>query len=50
MWKQEREIWQVEDKRIQDKIKKINADTQAFLKAQTDAKGQKQKMNPTEKA
>ena len=32
MWAKEREIWQEEDKRIQAKIKKINAETVAFLK------------------
>ena len=26
MWKKEREIWQVEDQRLQNKIKKINMD------------------------
>ena len=26
MWKKEREIWQVEDQRLQNKIKKINKD------------------------
>lgn len=32
MWKRERDIWQDEDKRIQAKIKQINAETQQFLK------------------
>ena len=32
MWKKERDIWQEEDKRIQAKIKRINAETVDFLK------------------
>jgi len=31
MWAKEREIWQTEDKRLKEKIAKINADTQAYL-------------------
>jgi len=27
MWAKEREIWQTEDKRLKEKIAKINADT-----------------------
>ena len=33
MWAKEREIWQEEDKRLKEKIKKRNADTQEYLKA-----------------
>ena len=31
MWAKEREIWQQEDKRLKEKISKINKDTQAYL-------------------
>ena len=50
MWAKEREIWQEEDKRLKEKIKKRNADTQEYLKAQTLEKAAKnKKMNPNEK-
>jgi len=34
MWKKERSIWKEEDKRLQEKIAKINGDTKAFLNKQ----------------
>lgn len=50
MWKKEREIWQEEDKRIQNKIKMINQETQNFLKDQElQKKNKNKKMDPTEK-
>lgn len=51
MWKKERDIWQDEDKRIQEKIKSINMETQNFLKMQENEKiGSKtKKMAVTEK-
>lgn len=32
MWKKDRDIWAEEDKRLKDKITKINKDTMTFLK------------------
>jgi hypothetical protein len=51
MWRKERDIWQDEEKRITDKIKKINKETQQFLKMQEDEKRvtKSKKMVPTEK-
>ena len=51
MWEKEREIWSVEDARIQQKIKTINKENASFLKMQEEekrAKGSK-KMVDTEK-
>ena len=34
MWKNERDLWEEEDQRIQKKIKEINKQTQDFLAQQ----------------
>jgi hypothetical protein len=51
MWDKERDLWQQEEKRIQDKIKKINAENVEYLKQQEAQKhaGKTKKMAPTEK-
>jgi len=51
MWRIERDIWKVEEARIQEKIKKINKETQNFLKMQEDEKrgSKSKKMVKTEK-
>ena len=33
MWKTENELWRQEEKRIKDKINKVNQDTKAFLES-----------------
>ena len=51
MWRKDRDLWAEEEARIQEKIKKINKETQQFLKMQEDQKkgGQSKKMVKTEK-
>lgn len=50
MWQQERDLWEVEEKRLQDKIKKINLETQQFLIEQDKLKKVKStKMGKVEK-
>lgn len=50
MWQKERDMWDVEEKRLQEKIKKINLDTQQFLLEQDKLKKVKStKMGKVEK-
>lgn len=51
MWQKDRDIWKVEEERIQKKIYQINKETQQFLKLQEDqkAQGKSKKMVQTEK-
>lgn len=43
MWKKERDLWEEEDQRIQQKIKDINRQTQTFLRQQVAEKQMKNK-------
>ena len=38
MWKKENDLWEIEEKRLKEKIKQINKDTESFLKRQQQEK------------
>ena len=52
MWAKEREIWQAEEKRIQEKIQQVKSNTVAYLDMQKEERQAKKtkKMDPMEKA
>ncbi len=50
MWRKDKNNYEEEERRLNDKIKRINRDNQDFLRQQMDSKGQKAraKMNKQE--